>query len=232
MSQRPRALGIFILVWFISSGGKEVGAFGFCEGADEPPDGIPKSIACAFCSLAKQGLELRERLLDGIEVGAVGRQKAQLGTRSLDRGTDLWPLVDAQIVHDDDIAEAERRGEELFDPGEEGGAVHRALENERRGQAAEPEPGDEGGRVPVPVRDRGMKPLAARTPPVEPRHLRIQARLVHEDQFRRVEIGLARGPCQPGRRYVLALLLFGVTGLFLRVIPRRSKNFQSRPMLT
>lgn len=139
--------------------------------------------------------------------------------------------MDAEIVHDDDIAGREGRDEELLNPGEEGDAVHRALQDERGGQAIETQPGDEGGRVPEAVRDGRMEPLAAKAAPVEARHFRVQARFVHEDQLCGVEIGLAREPRQPRRRYVFAFLLLGMAGLFLRVIPRRSKNFQSRPML-
>ena len=80
------------------------------ELADAPPGGFDGALG----GLAEQGLELGEDLLDGIEVGAVGRQEDQMCaglSQGLSHGL---ALVAAQVVHDDDVA------------GREGGEIGRA----------------------------------------------------------------------------------------------------------
>ena len=72
-----------------------------------------------MCALSEQRLEFGEGLLDGIEVGAVGRQINQFGSHALDRLPDPGHLVAGQVIHDDGIACA--GGEDLFDIGAEGG---------------------------------------------------------------------------------------------------------------
>ncbi len=63
------------------------------------------------------GLELREGLLDGIEIGRVGRQVAQLGSRRFDELANLVILVGRQIVHDDDVAGLQGWNEALLERG-------------------------------------------------------------------------------------------------------------------
>lgn len=58
-------------------------------------------------------------------------------------------LVGGEVVHDNDIAERQRRGRELCDTGCEGARVDRPVEEERRGDAFEPPAGDECYRFPV-----------------------------------------------------------------------------------
>ncbi len=66
-----------------------------------------------------------------------------------------------QIVHDDDIAGAERRGEALFDPGLEDGAVHGLVDDHGRVDAILAQRGDEGRRLPMSVGHGGDEPFTA-----------------------------------------------------------------------
>ena len=85
---------------------------------------------------AQQGLELGEGHFDGIEVGTVRGQVAQARAGGLDRLSDAMDLVSWQIVHDDDVAGPQLGNERLFDIGEEGLAVHRAVEDHGRSDLA------------------------------------------------------------------------------------------------
>ena len=80
------------------------------------------------------------------------------------------------------------------------------------------------------VRNRGKTALSFWSPPVEARHLGGGARLVDEDQPRRIKIELPRRPRLAGCLHVAALLLGGMRHLFLNVMRRRSKKRQSVPM--
>ena len=51
------------------------------------------------CSFPQQGLEFREGHLDGVEVGAVGRQEQQPCPRRLDGLADTADLVRWKVVH-------------------------------------------------------------------------------------------------------------------------------------
>ena len=57
-------------------------------------------------SRAQEGLQLGEGELDGIEVWAVRREKAEMRADRFDRGADVRLFVDGEIVEDNDIARA------------------------------------------------------------------------------------------------------------------------------
>jgi hypothetical protein len=119
-----------------------------------------------------------------------------------------------QIVHDDDIAGLERRDEQLLHIGKEGNAVHGAVEHHGGGHAREPECADEGGGLPVSVRNRGAASGAAWRTAIAPGHLGRGAGLIDEDQSLGIEIGLRLEPGLPSTRDVRPLLLAGVRGFF------------------
>ncbi len=90
---RPRgaAFSGFHSVCIVSAALEVVGAFGGCEQVDEASDGVPEG-ADGLGGLAQERLEFREGLLEWIEVGAVGRQEAQLCAGRLDQGLDARAL--------------------------------------------------------------------------------------------------------------------------------------------
>jgi len=79
--------------------------------------------------------------------------------------------VAAEIVHHDDIVRGEFRNENLLDISEEGSGIDRAIEDQRRDHAGEPEAGEEGGCFPVAVRDGRSQPLALWRSALEPCHI-------------------------------------------------------------
>ena len=78
-------------------------------------------------------LSLAKAISIGIEVGTVGGQVAQACAAGLDRLSDAMDLMGGQIVHDDDVVWPQLGNERLFDIGEKGLAVHRAVEDHGRG---------------------------------------------------------------------------------------------------
>ena len=65
--------------------------------------------------LPQEVLELVEHLLNRIEIRAVGRKEQKMGTCGSDRRAHRFGLVATQIVHDDDVAAAERGDQLRFD---------------------------------------------------------------------------------------------------------------------
>ncbi len=72
---------------------EEVGAFGGEEAVDDVADALDKRVDGARWLLAQKRFELREGLLDRVQVGAVGRQVEDLGAAGGDDLADpatLW----------------------------------------------------------------------------------------------------------------------------------------------
>ena len=63
------------------------------EAVDDAADGGTEGVDGAFCGFAEHGLELAKGVLEGTEVGAVGREEAQRGAGVLDQGADARTLV-------------------------------------------------------------------------------------------------------------------------------------------
>ena len=74
-------------------------------------------------------LSLAKTCSIGLRVGRVARQEEQLGAGAADQPPHGLAFVAAEIVHDDDVAGAQGRQEELLDIGAKAGAVDRAVDD-------------------------------------------------------------------------------------------------------
>jgi len=77
-----------------------------------------------------------------------------------------------------------------------------------------PQPRDEGGGVPMPVRDGADAPFAARGASITPGHVRRCPRFIQKNQLRDIQHGLGGLPLTPRGLHVGAILLAGVEGFF------------------
>ena len=184
------------------------------EAVEEVADALPGGFDGSLGGLAQQGLELGEDLLDGIEVGTVGRQEEQLGAGGADGAAHGLAFVAAEIVHDDDVAGLERRDENLLDIGEEAFAVDRPVDDAGCVDAVAAQGGEEGQRPPAAMRHLGDQPLAAGRPAVAARHVGLGPGLVDEDQARRIKPALILLPLRPPPCDVGPVLLAGVQAFF------------------
>jgi hypothetical protein len=155
---------------------------------------FPEVIGGSCFGLSDQGLELGEHLLDGIEIGAVGRQKIQMGSCSFDRSSGFLAFVARQIIKNHDVAWLQKRDELGLDPGIEAGAVDGAVKNPRRVDAIQAEPSHEGERLPASMRDFRLKRGAALAPAAHARHVRLDPCLIHKDKPPWVNFVLMRLP--------------------------------------
>ena len=129
-----------------------IGAFVGREFRERLGDGFDEVFERSRGGLSQRCFELGERLLDRIEVGAIGRQIAQCRAGSLNRFPDAGDFVGRQVVHHDDIALAQDRREKMFDIGQETRAIHWPIENARRGDRIATQGADEGRRHPMTMR--------------------------------------------------------------------------------
>ena len=79
----------------------------------------------------------------------------EVGLFVLNGLTDPLGLVGGQVIHDNDVAGAEGWGQAFFDMGFKYVAVHRAIDDQGRGDLVVAQAGDEVFRFPMPMRNRG-----------------------------------------------------------------------------
>ena len=125
------------------------------------------------------------------------------------------------LVHDDDVARTQGRRKDVADIGFKPVAVDRTVQDHRCDHAAQPQAGDESGRLAVAVRETHPQACAAPTPSVAAGHVGRSPCFVDEDQTLGIEVGLGFEPGATLGQDVRAVLLDRVAGLFFRVIPRR-----------
>jgi hypothetical protein len=122
--------------------------------------------------------------------------------------------VAAEVVHDHDVAWAQRRDQHLPDVGEEAVAVDRPVDDHGRVHAGEPETGDEGGGAPMAMGNADAQALAPRCAAAKACHLGVQPGLVDEDQAFGIQIRLRLEPGDARRCDVRAVLLVCVADFF------------------
>ena len=128
----------------------------------------------------------------------------------------------AHVVHEDDVAFFQGPHEDLLDIGQEGRAIHRAVDHVRCCDAIDAQGGHEGERLPVAVGHLGNQPLAPRSAAVEPGHLGRHRSLVNEHETRGLQstlLGLQLPTCGGD---IGSILLGRVEDFFLSVILWRS----------
>ncbi len=102
----------------------------------------------------------------------------------------------------------------LFTVGEEGGPVHRPIQNHGGGEPIQAQTGGKGGCLPMSMRDRGTAAFTTLLAAAQAGHLGRCPGLIDEHQAEGIEIGLPGEPGQPARRDVRPVLLGGVRGFF------------------
>ena len=155
-----------------------------------------------------------EGLLDWIEVGRVGRQIAHARADSLDRLSGAGDLVSAQVVHEDDVALAQGRYQNLFDISQERRPIHRTVDDIGRRKAVDAQRCNKRQRLPVTVWHARNEALTARRTSIMPDHLRRDRGLVDKDEARRPQLGLFGFQRSALRSNVRPILLGGVQCFF------------------
>ena len=95
--------------------------------------------------------------------------------------------MNADIVHEHNVASRQGRSEKLFSIGLEHLAVHRSFEHEGRGDTIVAQRSDESDGFPVAVQHCLDKPIALRRPPVETGNRCRDAGFIDEDKPFRIK---------------------------------------------
>ena len=153
--------------------------------------------------------EFGEDLLDGVEVGAVGRQKEHVSSCGPDCGSGRFAFVATQVVEHDDVALAEVRGQHLLDIGREEFAVDWAVDHPWRVNAIMAKRGDEGQGLPISVRNVRRQASAPGPPTAQRLHVGLDPGFIDENEALRIDARLSRFPASALARDVWTCLLRG-----------------------
>src|SRR5262249_11460801 len=113
-----------------------------------------------------------------------------------------------------DVADLERRQQELLDPGQEAGAVDGTVEQAGSGDAVVSQRGEEGHGRPAAVRRLAVERLAAPSPAMTPGHVGLGPGLVDEHPTAGIDPVLVLLPPSPPAGDVRSILLAGEHGFF------------------
>lgn len=119
---------------------------------------------------------------DRIQVGAVGGQKQEPATSFAHGFGGAWAFVCGQVVEDDDGSRIKHRGQLGLDVSVEGRTVHGSIDDPWRDQGVLRQSGNECLGAPLAKGCRAIEPLADRGTSAQPREVRLDRRLVNEDQ--------------------------------------------------
>lgn len=124
--------------------GQECGTLSSREEFEAGGDDSPEAPDGTCGGFAQDRLEFGKELFDWIEIRTVGWKVDEGCAAGLDCLADARDLMNADVVHDDDIDTFKGRGEYLFDIGFEARAVHWSIQQQRRGDTMVAQGGNEG----------------------------------------------------------------------------------------
>ncbi len=167
-------------------------------------------------------LEFGERQFNGIEIGAVGRQVADAHPLGREQPADAMDFVGGEVVEDEDVARTQLGTEHLLQVSCENLGIDGSFDQKRSFDAFMAQGGNEGGALPVAVRDDAETTLTQRTTPMVAGHFGVQAGFIDKDQMANIPAGLLPAPQSPGGFNVRPILLGGARRFFYssgRVVP-------------
>ena len=157
-------------------------------------------------------LELGECHLDGVEIGAVGREEQEPGSALLQDRLCPFALVAGEIVQNDNVARLQGGSELGLDIDLKDRAVHGFVGDPGCGQAIAAQAGDESLRAPVAEGRFGFETCANASTAPKTGHLCGGAGLVEKDQPMDVLAQARLAGCRPFMPRFLDIGALGFAG--------------------
>ena len=192
----------------------EVVAFGRGEEFERSGDQRANVIEGAWTRRTQEGLQLRKGEFDRIEVGAVGRQEPEVGADGFDRGAHRGLFVCREVVQHDHVAGRQRRREHLLDIRQERRVIDRPVKDRRRPEAAGPQRGNHGVRLPMTAGRVIAEAGADGTAAVPTQEIGRDPTFVEEYVVAHVPQRLPAAPLPARRRDIRPALFVGVYRFF------------------
>ena len=193
---------------------KEASAMLGREGVKGHSQGRMKIIQSAGGRLAQVCLEFSESQFNGIEIGAVRRQIAEANPARRKQLADRMDFVGGEMVEDERVAFAQLRTEHLLQISRENLGIDSTFNQKGRFDAFMAQGRNEGGTLPVAVRDGADTSLAHRAATMVAGHGGVQAGFINKHQLADIPAGLLLSPMPPGGFNVRPILLGGARRFF------------------
>src|SRR5208283_5875495 len=136
------------------------------EGTDPARETRNGSLGC----FSQMRFEFAERHLDRIEVRRIFGEVTQFRTGRFNHLAHTGNLVHREAVHHHDVAALEGGNETMFKIGHEGYCIYWSIQHEGCDHRTTAQAGDEGDRLPMPVRYMVGQPKATRAAAAKPHH--------------------------------------------------------------
>lgn len=192
----------------------EISAFRGREEAERDRDEVADVVKGPGTRRPDERFQFREGQFDGIEIGAVGRQEAEMGPNRLDRRAHRRVFVDGEVVEDHHVAGAQGGHQDLIDVGEKHRMVDRPVEDRWGPEAIEAQRRHDRVRLPMAARRVIPEARATQAAAVPAEQIRRHAAFVQKDILRHVAERLPTPPLTPSRGDVRPTLLVGVYRFF------------------
>lgn len=159
-------------------------------------------------------LEFGESQFDGVEIRAVRRQVANANPSSAKQPPDVLDFVSGEVVEDERVTLAQLWTKHLLQISREHLGIDGTFDQKRSFDAFMAQGRNEGGALPVAVRDGTDTTLSPRAATPVAGHFGVQARFINEDQMANIPVGLLPSPKPPGGFYIGPILLGGARRFF------------------
>ena len=166
--------------------------------------------------------EFGESQFNGIEIGAVRRQVADANPSSRKQLADVMDFVGGEVVEDERVARAQLRTEHLLKISRENLGIDGAFDQKGSFDAFMAQGRNEGGALPVAMRDGAETTLAHQAATMVAGQLGVQTGFINKHQPADIPAGLLPAPKSPGGFNVRPILLGGARRFFYssnRVVP-------------
>ena len=184
------------------------------EGIEGRCQGRMKIIQGAGRRLTQVGFEFGEGQFNGVEVRAVRRQVADTHTASREQPGDVLDFVGGKVVQDERVTLAQLRTEHVFKISRENLGIDGSFNQKGGFDAFMAQGGNEGGTLPVAVRNGTGTTLTDLTATVQAGQPGVQTRFVDKHQPADIPVGLLSAPKCPGGFNVRPILLGGARRFF------------------
>jgi hypothetical protein len=167
-------------------------------------------------------LEFGESQFNGIEIGTVRWQVADANPSGRKQLADVMDFVGGEVVEDERVALAQLRTEHLLQISRENLGIDGAFDQKGSFDAFMAQSCNEGGTLPMAMRNGADTTLANRAATIVASHLGVQARFINKHQLADIPFGLLPSPKLPGGFNIRPILLGGARRFFYssnRVVP-------------
>jgi len=169
--------------------------------------------------LSQVGLQFGKGLLDRIEIRAVGRKVAEVDPACAQQSANLGDFMSGEIVEDQSVALVQAGTEDVFQVSRENIGIDGTFHQERGFDVLVAQGGEEGGGLPMPIRDGAGATLPSGAAPVKAGHFGVQACFIDKHQLAHIPVRLLLTPAPPGCFDIRPILLGGARRFFYSSVP-------------